>query len=333
MADVEALLAPVSEGNAVGDDLSYDSERQVIEQAFETSASGGAANEGEVSWRDIVGLVESQSARTKDLWLAGYLTRAGARMGRIDVVARGAQYLAGLLDRYWEKVHPQLDDYGFQGRKAPLESLTRLGDFLNPLRNAILVRHPRLGEYSSNDIERFSKGGDAEEGYGMFRAAMAEVKPEELEAVVAELDEVKSGFVRADAIMTQNAGSDTSVNFQPTYEALASMRKALISFLPGAEAPEDEAAAGGDAGGYGGGGGGGRAPGSVESRDDVIRMLDTIADYYRRKEPTSPVPLALKRAREWVTLDFLQVLEDIAPGSMDEARRVLTSNRGNDSGY
>ena len=334
-ADVEALLAPVTEDNPVGEDLSYDSERQEIESAFDRSAAGDSES-SDTNWRDVLALIEAQSARTKDLWLAGYMIRAGAKAGRVDTVARGAQFLAGLLEAYWDTVHPQLDEYGFQGRKTPLESLTRLGDFINPLKATILVRHPRLGEYSSNDIERFVRGGDSEDGYGMFRAAMAEMAQEDLEAALAQVDDIKDGIHRADTIMTAHSGSDTSVNFQPTYEALASMRKALASFLPGSEAEEEAPSASSSGSNYnassGGGSGGRGAPGSIESREDVMRALDAISDYYRRKEPGSPVPLALRRARDWVTLDFLSVLEDIAPNSLDEAKRVLTSQRNQDGG-
>ena len=35
----------------------------------------------------------------------------------------------------------------------------------------------------------------------------------------------------------------------------------------------------------------------VRSRDDVIRLIDKICDYYRDYEPSSPVPLLLKRAK------------------------------------
>ena len=82
-------------------------------------------------------------------------------------------------------------------------------------------------------------------------------------------------------------------------------------------------AAGPDAGS----GGGPRIAGRVESREDVVKALDAIADYYRRREPTSPVPAALQRVREWVNLDFLALLEDIAPNSLDEAKRVLVTQR------
>jgi predicted component of type VI protein secretion system len=59
----------------------------------------------------------------------------------------------------------------------------------------------------------------------------------------------------------------------------------------------------------------------------VLKALDAIVDYYRRREPGSPVPVAIARAKSWVNLDFLSVLEDIAPDSVGEARRVLTSKR------
>ncbi len=331
--NVEGLLAPVSDGNPVGDDLSYDPQRQEIETAFERSASGSSANDGDVDWRGVLGLIEDQGKRTKDIWLAVYMARAGARMARLDVVERGAAYLAGLISTYWDTVHPQLDEYGFQGRKAPMESLTRIGEFLGPLRTIVLISHARLGEYSSNDLERFARNGDSEDGYGMFRAALNETAPEDLAEVKGRLDTIEAGLRETDRIMTANAGGDTSVNFQPAYDVLSAIKRNLDFFTGGAEAaPEagagDVPAAGGAASAPRSGG----APGSVESREDVMRALDAIADYYRRKEPSSPVPLALMRAREWVTLDFMAVMEDIAPGSLDDVRRILMSSRNRD-GY
>ena len=88
---VGELLAPVSEEAPGGLDLYDDPERQQIEQAFEEDPSS-------VDWRDIVARIEGQSQRTKDLWLAVYLARAGARMGRLDVAVTGCEMLAGLLE-------------------------------------------------------------------------------------------------------------------------------------------------------------------------------------------------------------------------------------------
>ena len=329
--DLEELLAPVSEEEPVGPDLAYDAERSAIEQAFDSSVSidtsGEASAAAEIDWRPIIGQIEQQSTRTKDVWLAVYLTRAGARSGQLALVETGALYLAGLLEQYWAKVHPQLEEYGFQGRKGPCESLARRGEFLGPLERTPLLEHPRLGRFSGADFERFRAGAEAADGYGMFRAALAETPDEALTEIIARLDAIIAAVKRADTVLTANADGDTGANFQPTYDLITQMKKAVQSFTSTPAAGEDEAQPAAVARSDAGAGAGPRIGGRVESREDVIKAMDAIADYYRRREPTSPVPAALQRVREWVSLDFLALLEDIAPNSLDEAKRVLVSQR------
>lgn len=325
--NLESLLAPVSDESPTGEDLAYDPERAEIEQAFESSVSiditGAATAESEVDWRRIVGLIEDQSAKTKDIWLAVYLCRAGARSGDLATLEVGAEYLAGLCERYWDAMHPALDDYGFQGRKGPCESLANVGTFLGPLQRVVLLRHSRLGAFTGADFERFRSGGEGENGYGLFRALLNETADDELVQIGGRLDAIAAAIKRTDVVLDANADGDTGANFAATYDALTQIRRAVLSF--GAAAPGDEAGDDADSGGGASGGdsGGPRIAGRVESRDDVIKALDAIADYYRRKEPVSPVPLALARARGWVDADFMSVMADIAPDSMSELKRVL----------
>ncbi len=330
MIDIDALTTPISEEEPAGPDLSYDPVRQEIESAFETSISDDGESAGEGDWRAVIGQIEAQAAQTRDIALAVYLMRAGAKAGSIDHVESGANLLAGLFENMWATVHPLLEDYGFQGRKGPCEALTRIPEFINPLRNTPLLEHPRLGRYNGNDFERFRKNGSDENGYGMFRALLEETSDEDLNAIVGRVTGISDAIKRADAVMVANASGDTGTNFAPTYAALAEMTHSIASFL---RTPADGAGndGNGDAGSYDadddGESGGASIGGRVNSRQDVLRALDAIGDYYARKEPASPVPFALRRAREWVSLDFLSVLEDIAPNSLDEARRVLMSGR------
>jgi type VI secretion system protein ImpA len=334
--DLEELLAPVSEADPCGPDLAYDPERGQLEQFFESSfsidTSGEASAAAEVDWRPVIAMIESQSARTKDVWLAVYLCRAGARSGQLPLVEVGAGYLAGLFERYWDKVHPQLEEYGFQGRRGPCESLAGHAQFLLPLQQVPLLEHPRLGRFSGADFERFRAEAEAAEGYGLFRAALAETPDEALQAAVARLDAIADGLRRADAALEANAGGDTGVNFKPTYDLLAQLKRAAQAFMkapPEPEAAEDAVADAGEGGGAAAGqaAAGPRIGGRVESREDVIKALDAISDYYRRREPSSPVPAVLLRVREWVDLDFLSLVADIAPNALDEAKRLLTSQR------
>lgn len=324
--DVEQLLAPVSEDDPAGPDLAYDSGRQEIEQAFETSisidSSGAEAQASEVDWRQIINSIAAQSAQTKDVWLAVYLCRAGALSGDLGTVAIGAGYLAGLLETYWPNVHPQLEEYGFQGRKGPCDSLAGLPQFINPLRRLKLLNHPRLGEYSGEDFERFRAGGEDADGYGMFRAALEDVGQEGLDEIAAQLDVILDGVKRVDLVLTANADDGGATNFQPTYDTIGQLKRAVLSFgsTPAAEEADDDVAADAPSGTEGG-----RMSGRVETREDVARALDAIADYYRRKEPAHPMILLLERAREWVGMGFIGILQDIAPSSLDEARNVLQS--------
>jgi type VI secretion system protein ImpA len=195
------------------------------------------------------------------------------------------------------------------------------------LKRVVLLRHSRLGAFTGGDFDRFRAGAESEDGYGMFRALLNETPEEDLLAIAARLEGIGAAIKRADLILDANAEGDTSVNFRATYETLDDIRRSVLSFT--ATASEDAQGGGdgpSDAGGgseAAGGGGGPRIAGRVESRDDVIKALDAIADYYRRKEPISPVPLALARARGWVDADFMSVMADIAPDSLSELKRVL----------
>jgi len=57
-----------------------------------------------------------------------------------------------------------------------------------------------------------------------------------------------------------------------------------------------------------------------ESRQDAIRALDAAAEFFRRNEPSSPIPMFLERAKRLVSKDFLEVLADIAPDAVAQAR-------------
>jgi type VI secretion system protein ImpA len=337
--DIAALIAPLSDEAPSGPDLSYDGLRMEIENAFERpiSEDGG---ESDIDWRKVIDQIVSQGAETRDIWLPVYLMRAATFARRFDLLVDAAEWLAALLEERWVDLHPQLDEYGFIGRKAPCESLTRISDFLGPLGRVPVIEHARFGRFSCEDIERFADQGASADGFGPFRATIESTDPDEITALVGRFDALRTAFRRIDGVLTVNAEGDTATNFKPTYEKLDRFRNALSAVLPGHGEDGGENAADGSAdssphtGDLGGGAtafaaapAGAGFSGSIRNRDDVVRALDAVCAYFNAMEPGSPVPLLLKRAREWTGLDFMTVLEDLAPGGLDEAARVLQSRR------
>ncbi len=66
----------------------------------------------------------------------------------------------------------------------------------------------------------------------------------------------------------------------------------------------------------------GSVPSGVNSRDDVVMCLDMIIAFYERTEPSSPIPHIARRMRRMVPMDFVQLMEEIAPSGMKEFRNI-----------
>ena len=71
-----------------------------------------------------------------------------------------------------------------------------------------------------------------------------------------------------------------------------------------------------------------RVPGDIRSRDDAIRVLDQICEYFRKNEPSSPVPLLLQRAKRLLSKDFMEILRDPRIGPIIPDRVII--QRGDD---
>lgn len=335
--DVDALIAPLSsqEGAEAGPDLSYSDDRTLIEAPFHSDANGDEVDER--TWRDSVSRIVKQAGETRDIWLAIYLMRGGARLGDLQIVTDGAELLAGLFETLWEPVHPTLDEADFIGRKTPCDSLTRLREFLNPLRRATVFEH-RQGKVSGEDLERFASEGPGAQGYAQFRAAIASDDAERAEeikasfvAAIARYDAIRDAIKRTDDVLVAHADGSSGTNFQTTYDTLAALRSAALPYAGMAEAAPAVGAAAEVAHDFAAGaigavaGGGPALSGRVNSREDVVRAIDAVIDYYTAREPGHPVPVLMRRARHWVGMDFLALLDDLVPDSIDSARRVLVS--------
>lgn len=324
--DLQVLLAPVSPDMPAGPDLSYDPARQLIEQAFDTPAE-------EVDWNETIGAITAQAVRTRDLWLAVYLARAGARAGRLEVVEDGIGLLAGYLELFWESAHPTVEEYGIEGRKGACESLVRIGEFLAPLRRVPLVVHPRLGAFNGADFERYAAEGAAAEGYGQFRAAVADTPVDRVAEQLGRIAYISEAIVRSDAVLSEQAGrrGQTGTNFAATYGTLDAIADALRPHVTQEPAIVEDSAGPTLTAVSARPGTGAVAGGRIENREDVARALDAVIEYYGRVEPSSPIPVAIGRVKGWIAMDFVSILNDIAPGSINEALNVLRS-KGEENG-
>jgi type VI secretion system protein ImpA len=150
-------------------------------------------------------------------------------------------------------------------------------------------------------------------------AAFADTPIEELKGLQTTIDSGLTACGAIEAAMRSAHG----VEFAPDFDQLTTQFKKMMAVLRTHIATHPSATpadAGEAATGEGGGGATVVAVGAIKSRQDAIRALDAAAEFFRRNEPSSPIPLFLDRAKRLVAKDFLEVLADVAPDALPQAR-------------
>ena len=160
--------------------------------------------------------------------------------------------------------------------------------------------------------------GDKQSDENQVNAAFGSMPLEELTGLHDSVVGAVASLRKIDATMREAAGSESTPNFSPLEAQLARMGQALRAQL--ALRPDGGPASGGEAAADSGAGAGVSVGGVVSSRQEAIRALDAVAEFFKRTEPSSPIPLFLARAKRLVSKDFLEVLADIAPEAVAQAR-------------
>jgi type VI secretion system protein ImpA len=261
-------------------------------------------------------------AKSKDLRLLAYLGTAALRSDGITAFAETLNIAAQWLDAYWGQLYPLIDEDAILRRNA-LNCLADPMAVVEGLRRTRLVVSRQHGAFSLRDVDiathqpNAPANPDEQVDENQVNAAFASMAIGDL----IKLEEGVTGAVgslgRIDAKMRESAGTDAAPDFERLKAQLTRMDQVLRAQM--AQHPERAAAgqlaAPGDAPAGEAG-----AAGPVKSRQDAIRALDAVADFFKRTEPSSPIPLFLARAKRLVSKDFLEVLADIAPEAVAQAR-------------
>jgi type VI secretion system protein ImpA len=336
--DVEQLLQEVSPEEPCGEDLEYDPEFGVMERA----AKGRPEQEmGDVKipaedpdWRAVRSKSVDLLGRAKDLRVATYLTRAGLNLEGLSGLRDGLRLIHGLLEKHWDLVHPQLDPDDNNDPTLRINTLSALCDAETMLRfisEAPLVASRVLGKFSHRDyMIAAGKAPAPSEGeppeMGAIEAAFMDGDLEELQGTLQSVDESVEMAVAIEDLLTERVGSNQAPDLSRLPDFLKELRQILQDQLSrrGVADPQGEAATEGDADAEAPAGAA-AAPAvraEIATREDVLRTLDKVCEYYRKYEPSSPVPVLLLRAKSLVNKDFMEIMRDLAPDGLKQVEKI-----------
>lgn len=347
--DLEALLAPIPGDAPQGTDLREDSsaqspwfrlrdaraEAREIERRAETDG-GGDESAVPQPWRTINTLARGALLeKSKDLDVAAMLTEALLRMHGLPGLTAGSLLIQGLAERYWDVVFPLPDEFdGVAARVMGVSGLSgseKEGLLLPALRRMPLFRRPDGTGFAWWIYEGAREVAALDEARKKARLSKGAIEMDAVEnearAVGAahfgvlrrRLREASAAWGGMGATLDERAGSDGPSTGR-VRDLLAEMLEFTAKFAPPdeVEPTEEEAAAadgeGAEAGEGGEGGGGGSGGGrKARSREDYLKLLSEIADFFKKGEPNSPLAYTLQEAVRRARMSWPELLAELVP--------------------
>ncbi len=160
LLDVDQLLAPISPEEPCGENLEYDADYAAMELAGVAKPDqeyGKTTIAGEEpDWKEVESRAITLLGRTKDLRVAMHLVRGAAWNEGLDGLADGMAVLSGLVEKYWDGIHPRLDPEDGNDPTFRLNAIAGLCDpatMLKAVQSADLVSSRGLGRFCYRDVQ------------------------------------------------------------------------------------------------------------------------------------------------------------------------------------
>lgn len=351
--DIEALVAPVTETSPSGTNLREDSspastylrlkDARSAARLAEKRADQEGENLGVTSdWRTILEIApKALKEESKDLEVAAWLIEALARSQGFAGLRDGFCLARRLVEQYWDTLFSLEDEEGVATKVAPLTVLNGVdgaGTLLQPIRKIALTKAVGEGPFLVYQYEHAVKLAESQKGgsgavtlEAFMTAANASGGPfyvamvEDIHESIAELEKLSSA-------LEERAGRDAPPSsaiqgvLTSVLEMVQSFAKDLIARATQLATRDSTDVVVAENGGevLAGSGGGFRLNGGVHNREEALRVLLQVAEYFRQNEPHSPVANTLEELVRRARMPFSDLLLELL-ADKSAWRSALTS--------
>ena len=331
----ELWIAEIAGQFPCGDDLEYDAEFLALWQAAqgrpEQQYGETIIPAEEPDWPEVERLAEALLRRTKDVRVCILLARACTNNYGLAGLAAGLQTIHTLLEQYWDAVHPRLVIDGDTDPFIRINAIAALADrtgLLQDTRQAVLIKSS-VGPMLVKDAEAaLNSTQSSESGFSREQliAMCLDAKTAGQQGLIA-IAEAEHAVNRITQLCEERFGTQHA----PDISLLSKLLSLLVKNLVPQDAPDRSVSSGAATDAM-----------SVDtvnlqiqnahgvlhlrSREDAIQMLETVCRYIEKNEPTNPAPLLIKRAQRLMSLNFIDIIKELAPDSVGQIE-VITGPR------
>jgi type VI secretion system protein ImpA len=337
--DLDALLAARESDGASGENLEYDFDFMELQRLSAPGEERQAGHEilagEEPDFKDVEARALAILERAHDLRAAVILADARLNTKGLAGFADAVAYIRGVLEQHWDTCHPELDADDDNDPTMRINAVAGLASALTLryLRRVPLAQSRTFGRVSLRDIlvstGELPMPEDASDMLDRagISAAFSDTSAELVAGLLASARQVQADLKAIDGIF-----SDNTPGQGPSLDDLRKTVHQLVRHLSdhvAADAPAEGEAAEVEEDAFPDSApaaprrsGGGGPAGSVDTAQDARAALDRVIDYFKRNEPSSPVPIILERAKRLVGADFLTIMKDMAPDGVPSVMNI-----------
>jgi type VI secretion system protein ImpA len=366
--DFDSLLIPISEENSSGESLQYAGiydEIRESRRADEDIAQGDWQHELKVAdFRKVIDLaIPALTSQTKDLqicvWLAESLSRQNGFVGLRD----GLRLARELQTNFWETIYPEIDEGDMEGRANALEWLDKqlataaretpitAGEGVSLIgfedsKTFDIPENMEALEYEKQQkLQELKQQAETENRVTgeRWRKAKNQTRRQFYEELSFTLEECWSEYEQLDRTIDELFDRNQMPSLLLLKKSLDEIRdlvKKLLAEKRQAEPTEEELNAGvetteeisedGEVVTVSGVAG---TSGPIKSRQDALKRLSEVADYFRKTEPHSPVSHLVSRSVKWGNMSLENLLQELVKDEsvLGQIRETLGFNTATES--
>lgn len=342
LTDIDSMLQPIAGELPAGLDTREDQSASSLYQAIKNernlaraeerqSIHDGESPQAMEHWKRVTeiapDIIQNQS---KDLEVASWYAEAMLRRYGFRGLRKSFLLIQGLVEKYWDTLHPMPDEYGIETRVSCIAGLNGEGTegvLIAPIRKVDLTQGQDPGPFSlwqyqqSLDIQK-TKDPKAKKAKIDNLGFNFEDIEKSVEASAEgfyvnlrdDITECISLFKKIGLTLDKLCGSNDA---PPTRTIITTLDVCLGTIqhigkrkFPVVESidPSDDSAdeVPGETPPTPG-----KKQGPISTREDAFRQLIEISDYFKKTEPHSPVSYVLEKAVRWGGMDLGELIAEL----------------------
>ena len=352
-SEIELLQSPVEGPLPCGEDLEYDPDFMALQQAAtgkrEQQFGSTIIPAEPPDWARVERIAKQLCQRTLDVRVLVLLTLAWTESRGLPGYVDGLRVVNGILQKFWNDVHPRVVDGDFEDPLPRMNALAALAEAEGLGRS---VRDARLLEdagasMSLRQVEALLDSSKADQidypgGIGRLRE-VARRAQEKAAAPVMALHAALELLQRIRETSERALGQ----SWAPDFSRLERSLRTVVQLLPeqaqsapaeaskaesGSEPAQATASAGQGIAGSPNGATGQRIASikdiEISNRDDVQVLLEKACQYMERTEPSHPAPMLIRRAQRLLDLNFFQIIEELVPEGLQKIESLAGRSLG-----